>query len=403
MLNIEKKIITWCKQHSVVFFVIFTTVLALLVRYVMLNFVSGDYESFLKEWINSLREQGGLSGLRTYTGDYNAPYVTILALLSYIPINSLYTIKIISILFDFALAISCALLVKKIQKRPGNFLPTITYAVVLFLPNVVLNSAAWAQCDSIYTTFVVLSFYFLFNKKYRWSFIMLGVAFAFKFQFIFVLPVYIIIYLQQQKFSILNFLYIPAANLLLCLPALIAGRPIDQILSVYFNQTQTYAGSLVLNFPNIYNVIPADRGSIGMFSIAGIIVAMMICICVAFFIIANKIVLSERQILKLAIWFCVILTFVLPCMHERYLFIGEILSVVYALVYGKDWYLAFCINIIALLTYSAFLLGAKIDMPFLSIVYAMVIFYYSIQTFRDFSSIETGHLARLVTGKNRKH
>ena len=62
----------------------------------------------------------------------------------------------------------------------NKFLELITYALVLIIPTVMLNSGMWGQCDSIYTTFVILALYFLVKEKYSLSFIMLGISFAFK-------------------------------------------------------------------------------------------------------------------------------------------------------------------------------------------------------------------------------
>ena len=64
----------------------------------MLDFESGDYQLFLKDWFDYLKANGGIHALKSYVGDYNAPYVTLMALLTYLPIKSLYSIKIISII-----------------------------------------------------------------------------------------------------------------------------------------------------------------------------------------------------------------------------------------------------------------------------------------------------------------
>ena len=111
MRIIIKKFIEVCKEHYLTLFVIVTSLFALLVRIAPLNFQSSDYSSFTSKWFDVLRENGGFKGLGTYVGDYNAPYMTIMAALTYIPVNSLYTIKAVSILFDFVLALSAGYLV----------------------------------------------------------------------------------------------------------------------------------------------------------------------------------------------------------------------------------------------------------------------------------------------------
>ena len=209
MFKFEEKVINFCKKNYIILFVILITFLAFFVRFKMLDFASYDYNNFLKPWFDDLKSNGGLKGLATYKGDYNAPYMTILALLTYLPINSLYSIKFVSIVFDFLLAISSGLLVKELVKQNKKIYFVLTYAILLFVPSVLLNGAYWCQCDSIYTTFIVLSLLFLVKEKYIPSFIMLGLSLSFKLQFIFILPLYLILYVMKKKFSILNFLIIP--------------------------------------------------------------------------------------------------------------------------------------------------------------------------------------------------
>ena len=82
----------------------------------------------------------------------------------------------------------------------------MAYAVVLFLPVVFLNSAVWAQCDSIYTSFCVMSFYFLLRGRGRLSMALYGVAFSFKLQAVFFAPAAVVFFLKGRlKFSDLLF------------------------------------------------------------------------------------------------------------------------------------------------------------------------------------------------------
>ena len=252
--KVENKFINWIENHIDCLIIIGIVLFSLILRYFMLSYQSEDFKNFLSPWFYELKEAGGLSGLANYPGDYNAPYMTILALLTYLKINPLISIKIISIIFDYILAFLVGKFVYDVISKDNNrkMLSILAFGITLFLPTVVMNGALWAQCDVIYTTFLVLAFYFLYKDKTLFSFISLGLAFAFKLQFIFVLPVYIILYFRKNNFSILYFLIIPLVNFILCLPAIIAGKPIFECLLVYFNQTSTYK-SLNLNFPILYS------------------------------------------------------------------------------------------------------------------------------------------------------
>lgn len=379
MLKFEEKILDFCKKNYKILFLIFITIIALIIRIKMLSYNNGDYASFLKPWFEDLKANGGLKGLATYKGDYNAPYMTILALLTYLPIDSLLSIKFVSIAFDFLLAISCGILVSELVKKNKKFYFLVTYSIVLFIPSVLLNGAFWAQCDSIYSTFVVLSLIFLLKEKYVPSFIMLGVAFSFKLQFIFILPLYIVLYIINKKISILHFLIIPVTNFVMCLPAIIAGKPIIECIKVYLNQTNTYKYKLVLNFPNIYQIF---NGIPDIFYTVGEIITIFVCAFALLFILYKRVKFNSEKILLLGIWFITIITFLLPGMHERYLFVGEVLSIVYFIIYKKNAFLAIFINLCSIITYSNFLNGMNFEyMRLLAIAFLVVLCVYTKNVF----------------------
>ena len=294
-------------------------------------------------------------------------------------LRKIIIIVVAFILFDIVLAISSALLVKEIVGKDKKWLSYLTYVVVLFLPQVIINGAFWGQCDSMYASFCILALYFLLKEKYIRSFILLGVAFACKLQFIFVLPIFIILYFSKKKFSILHFLIIPAVNIILCMPAIIMGKPILDCFTVYFNQTQTYETFLQAGFFNIYQIWGSQAGFIRP---AGILFTLAICMFVLFWVLEKKIKWNKEKIITLTIWFLVIITFTLPCIHDRYLFVGEILSIIYYICYKKNGALVAIININAIITYSDFLLGYKIINPeLITIVYLFIILHFSKNTF----------------------
>lgn len=380
IFDIEKKFINLLKSNYLIFGFAVVTLLAMGIRVFELNFVSGDYSTFLSQWFSYLKDHGGLKALATYPGDYNAPYVTIIALLTYIPLKGLYLIKTVSIIFDFALAFSAAKLVKYVVKKNKDEYELLTYSVVLLLPEVILNGALWAQCDSAYATFSILALLFLLKEKYIKSFIFLGLAFSLKLQFIFILPLFIVLYISKNKFSILHFLIIPLVNFILCMPAIIAGRPLKDIFLVYFNQTTTYDHRLVLNFPNIYNIL---SGPPNIFYSVGIVFTLILCTIMLGFIIYKNVKWDNEKILNLGLWFIVIVTYFLPGMHERYLFVGEILAVICYIAYKKNLLLTSTVIINSIITYTAFLFGKQdVDLIYVSIFYLAVIIVFTKDTIK---------------------
>lgn len=379
MFKFEKKIIDMCKKNYFIIFAVIITILALAVRVALINYQSGDYIEFLSPWFNDLLIKGGLPGLATYIGNYNAPYMTIMALLTYIPVNGLFTIKAVSIIFDFVLALSAGYLVTMLVKNNKKIYGLITYTIVLFMPQIIMNSAMWSQCDSIYASFSIIALILLMKEKYWQSFVFLGISFAFKLQFIFILPVFIIMYVCKNKFSILHFLIIPVVNLVMCLPAIIMGKPILDILKVYFEQT-TLSDSLVSNYPNIYMML----NNVQAFKYAGFIVTVVILALLLFYFIYKKVKWNTDKIMTLALLILVIVIYTLPGMHDRYLYVGEVLSIVYYLAYKKNLPLVIMVNLNALIIYSIYLakFPNNILAP-LSIVYGIVIIYFVGNALKD--------------------
>lgn len=375
MKNWERKIIEFGEKHYLLLSFIFITLIAFIMRYSMRNYESGDFYYALNPWFNYLKEHGSLKALATYPGDYNAPYVTLLALLTYLPFNSLFLIKGLSIIFDFLMALAAALLVKELSNH-NKFLELITYFIVLIIPTVLLNSGMWGQCDSIFIFFSILSLYFLIKEKYSLSFIMLGISFAFKLQFIFILPVYIILYVSKKKFSIFNFFLIPLMDIVLSLPAVIMGMPFKKIFTVYFEQSLLYKDNLNLNFFNIYNLIGNSNQTI--FYRLGTLLTLTICFLVLIYCINKKIKWNNEKIITLSLWFMVMIPFILPGMHERYLYGAEVLVVIYYLIYKKNLYLLIYLLLAPILTYSHYLNGLMIEnAQLISIIYGIILIYFT--------------------------
>ena len=377
--KVEKKFINWIENHIDCLIIIGIVLFSLILRYFMLSYQSEDFKNFLSPWFYELKEAGGLSGLGNYPGDYNAPYMTILALLTYLKINPLISIKIISIIFDYILAFLVGKFVYDIRSKDNNrkMLSILAFGITLFLPTVVMNGSLWAQCDVIYTTFLVLAFYFLYKDKTLFSFISLGLAFAFKLQFIFILPVYIILYFRKKNFSILYFLIIPLVNFILCLPVIIAGKPISECLLVYFNQTSTYK-SLNLNFPNLYSLI---NGNEQYLSKIGILTLIIIFAFLLFYIIKKKVNFNMEKILLLGVLSIVLCTYFLPYMHESYLFATDIFSLLYCVLYKRNYLVAILISFISIASYCMFLFNSYLVPSYLI---SMIFFGVVIFLFKDF-------------------
>lgn len=343
----------YIQKYKYELFIIIISILAIFIRCMFFNIVSGDYKYFLEGWFNILKANGGIFAIKDHIGNYTAPYMLILGILTYIPINSLYTIKIVSIIFDFIGAFVGARIVYKLCKNEKykKLLSLCTYATILFSPTVILNSSAWGQCDMIYATFVLASLLFLFDKKYTKTFIFLGIAFSFKLQTIFILPLYIILYLKDEDMSILNFFIIPITVLVVNIPALLLGRPIETLITQYMTQVGQYK-ELTMNLTNIYTFVP---NYYKVFSTAGIIFTIFIFAMLTMFILSYKFAINNKIILQISILSILICNYFLPSMHERYIYIAGILGIIYFFIDRRKWYIPLGIISISFFCYINYL------------------------------------------------
>lgn len=376
--KLERRLLNWIEKNINVFMVVVIILMALVTRYFLLSYESKDFHNFLQPWFYEMKEAGGVRSLANYPGNYNVPYMVIMALLTYLKVDPLISIKMVSIFFDFVLAFIIGKFVYEIRDdKNRSLLAILAFGITLFLPTVLLNGALWGQCDVIYTTFLVLAFYFLYKKKMLLSFISLGISFAFKLQFIFVLPVYIILYFRKKSFSIFYFLIIPLVNLILCLPAIIAGKPLLECMLVYFNQLSTY-NKLNLNLPNLYSLITGD---VYYLSKLGILFLIIIFAFILFYIIKKKVILNIENILLLTILSILLCTFFLPYMHERYLFAADIFSLLYALIYNRNYLVAILISFFSLASYVMFLFSSYLIPSYLLAFIFLFLILYLIKDF----------------------
>ena len=301
---------------------------------------TGDWTQSLSVWIADL-DKGGLKALAEYKGNYNMPYVTYLLLITYLPIDPLYSLKALSILFDYIcaftggiLAVMCTVKKKEDFWPQWNFL--LAYGLILLSPVTIRNSVWWSQCDSIYVSFILLAILCMLKEKYPISMILWGFAIAFKLQAVFALPFLLIYYWKNKKFSALQFLLIPLTMEILCIPAIIGGCSPFITLETYMGQTEL-SGVMYNFYPNLWGLLPNvpywvfSRAAIaGMVGLLGIIAVV---------ITRKEKQLDQSNVLLLFAWVTMTVLFFLPSMHERYGYLLEMTAVCLFAADKKKWYL----------------------------------------------------------------
>ena len=377
MTKLEEKFLQWIDRHLILLFFIIVNILGIIIRTIGWDFVSGDAKTFLLPWFYHIKELGGLKALAIQVGDYNIIYQFMISILTYFSFDPLILYKGLSIIFDYILAFGTALLTCEIVKKRTANIPIIfvtIYTFVLFLPTVIFNSSIWAQCDSIYTSFIVFSLYFLLNKKYKISFAFLGISFSFKFQAIFILPFFLYYYFSEKKYSILNFLITILFFYIPCIPGFLFGRSLMDPIKIYLNQSNLYP-YMWMNFPSFWVLV---GNNYDLMSRLAIILTIFILGCGLFYILSQNIELSKPQpFLETAIWTVWTCLIFLPAMHERYGYLLEILLLILVFVNKKYFFCIIVAEISSILTYGAFLFQNGINIQVLSICYIIAYLVFS--------------------------
>jgi len=323
----------------------------LLVRVLFFDHETGDYLTFLKPWTQYFRENGGFAGLGRSIGNYNIPYLTFLALFSYIPVNELYLIKLLSVGFDLLLAVSIAKLVLTASGCCSRYL--ISFAVAMMLPTVLLNGSCWGQCDSIYGGLAVLSVYFVLSDRPWHSMAALALAFAFKLQAIFIFPVFLV-FLYTKKLKLYHLPLFPAVYFIAVSPAMLAGRGVLDTLLIYVNQGSTVGSSLNYNSPSVFSLF-YNVTDPAAYSRAGIIGAFAFCILMFALLFLLRKRLGSRALIFSAFIFALVVPLLLPHMHERYFFLADVLSLAAAFIMPKAAPVPLLCSFASLLGYHAYL------------------------------------------------
>ena len=162
-------------------------ILAFYLRTLCFDYQTLDYQDFLSKWVEYYRVNGGVKAFSAPLGNYNIPYMYFLCLFSYLPVNDLYLIKLLSIFFDVLLAYSVMMLVGLV--RDDNNLKLASFFTVLLLPTVFLNGSLWAQCDSIYAALALLGLWLALDDRPILSVLCFTLSFGFKLQAVFILPI----------------------------------------------------------------------------------------------------------------------------------------------------------------------------------------------------------------------
>jgi Gpi18-like mannosyltransferase len=328
-------------------------VIAILVRWAGWREKTNDMNIFF-QWYHQLGRAGGWRGIGAEVGNYNAPFLYLLAFTHYLPGPLIFKIKAMFVLFDVVLAFFSYRIVA--LKAPNSRVPMAAALIVVLLPTVVLNASFWGQMDAMWAAPALGAVYFLLRDKPWWGVALCGVALAVKPQGIFVFPLLLLLALAGRlPWRTLS--AAPAVYLALDLPAIIFGRNPIELLTVYsMNRQAVNVPELSLRAPNLFALIPASRGEDTVRTL-GYLFAAAVVIGLIYVLIARGVELDRERIVTAAALFAILVPFLLPGMHERYFFLADVLTVVLAVFVPRLWFVPLLVQASSLLSYQPYLFG----------------------------------------------
>ena len=336
-------------------------VLAFLLRWTVVDVETGDYTWSLSGWYDHLRAHG-FRGFKDHFSDYSPPYLYLLWMATWLPIKKIAAIKLISVVFDFVLATVVSRMVAVVHPRHG-LAQAAAFFAVLFAPSVVLNGSVWGQCDAIYASFAVASVWLVSKGRRVWPILLLGIALSFKQQAIFLLPA-LTIYAMKRQVSRVALALLPLPFFLLAIPTVCAGRPLKELLLVYVEQAG-HSDELSRGAVNFYHWIP--QAPPALFANFGVVLTLSMLFFLASACLLSRATFTPRLSLLIGLESVMLSVFLLPRMHERYFFVADVLSIVYAFYRPQRFWIAILVVSASALSYLNFALGMyPVPVPYLA-------------------------------------
>ncbi len=323
---------------------------AFLLRAAFLSHETLDYLNFLSQWVEYFRENGGFAALDENVGNYNIPYLAFLACISYLPFDDLLLIKLLSVIFDVILAWGCLRLVGLYTRSAAKL--RFAFLAALLLPTVGLHGSCGGQWDSMYEALSVLSLYHALARQGVRAMLCIAAAFSVKLQAIFLMPLFLIFFITGRvKWRYC--LVFPLMYVVMVSPALLAGRPLLDTLTLYASQTGSIGTGLNYNSPSIFAVIYSEYTY--ELSLFGIAAAGLFTCGLLTWLICRRRELDDEVLLCAAVLLVVGIPFLLPRMHERYFFLADVLTLCFAVVLPRHFLLPVLTQFASLLGYHAYL------------------------------------------------
>jgi Gpi18-like mannosyltransferase len=254
-------------------------------------------------------------------------------------------VKMMSAIFELGCAIVVARMVWQLTKVPLR--ASVAFGAIWLAPTVLFNGAMWAQADSIWTFFALLSVAMFMRE--RNGVLPFAIGCSVKAQGVFLGP-FVLGMILRRRIPLAWLAAIPGVYAILAIPVLVAGRSLVSVFGIYLDQAHTFH-RLTMNAANVWMFAGGTPYGIGV--VAGLVLAAASGLALSIFI-AQSTRTGPEFILLVACVSLILMPYLLPKMHERYFYGFELASIALACLNLRYLPFAVIAQVDGMLSYLAF-------------------------------------------------
>ncbi|MCU7723784.1 hypothetical protein ODJ79_08675 [Actinoplanes sp. KI2] len=319
-------------------------------------FIKTNDMTIFSWWAQDMRAAGGWRGIGREIGNYNVPFLYLLAAVIYLPGSLIVKLKAIFVMFDVLLAFfTYKIVALRFRDRRA---PAAAALGMLLLPTVVINASWWGQMDAMWASFALGGLYFLMRDRPWVAMSLCAVSLAIKPQAIFIFPLLLLLALGG-RLRWRTFLAVPAVLAVLDIPALLAGRSPMDLLTVYAPDRQTHQiSALTLRAPSLYAFFDAGR-RVETVRVLGYVFTAAVILAIIYVLIVRNVEITRERLVTYAALFAIAMPFLLPGMHERYFFLADVTTVLLAIYKPRLWPVPVLVQAASLISLGPYLFGGR--------------------------------------------
>jgi Gpi18-like mannosyltransferase len=287
--------------------------------------VPPDLKLYLFPWYKHILDYGPVAAFAEPFSNYTPTYLYLLAAVSLADpvLSPLAVIKLLSLAGTAFLAAALADLLGALGTDPKRAF------LIFVLPTAVLNAALLGQCDALWAGSCVLAVAAMIRGRTTAALVWCGVAIAFKAQSAFIAP-FVIGGLIGWRTPLWRWAIPPVVFVGLMLPAWLIGWPAQDLALVYVRQVQFFEFPGNLANPWIWGTQYAPELAQRLYPFG---YAAAAGAALAIGALAAGSIRKPRAMLALALISAMAMPFLLPKMHERYMFLADVLALAVVLAH----------------------------------------------------------------------